>query len=435
LNSVGGIISPEMEVPKLLWIKENLSDLWSQLDDLLFFDLADYLVYKCTGEDSIRSENTVACKWTYQANDLGDIKKGWQPEFFELIGLKEFVDNGFKQIGTDTKPVGYPVGQGVTEQAAKETGLTQGTTVSISMIDAHAGGVGILGSNLDSIDDASTRLALISGTSSCHMAMSRSAVLVNGVWGPFYNAMVPGFWVNEGGQSATGRLIDHVIASHSYYPTIIKEVDGSHSKLYSVLHARLLQMQQDMNLPSYSMLSKDVHVLDYFHGNRSPHADPTATGTIVGLTISNTLENLAIVYLATVQSIAYGTRHIIERINEQRQKVGEKPLSQIYICGGLGKNVLFVEQHAQICNCELIVAEDVEAMILGCAIIAYNAYLTSTTSGEVDFASIMRQFSGKKLNSYAPSSIVAVNHFHDQKYKIYHLLYTHSNLYKSIIQE
>lgn len=36
-----------------------------------------------------------------------------------------------------------------------------------------------------------------------------------GVWGPYYSAMIPGLWLNEGGQSATGALIDHVIDSHS----------------------------------------------------------------------------------------------------------------------------------------------------------------------------------------------------------------------------
>lgn len=28
-----------------------------------------------------------------------------------------------------------------------------------------------------------------------------------GVWGPYLSAMVPGLWLNEGGQSATGRLV------------------------------------------------------------------------------------------------------------------------------------------------------------------------------------------------------------------------------------
>ena len=32
-------------------------------------------------------------------------------------------------------------------------------------------------------------------------------MFVKGVWGPYFSAMVPGLWLNEGGQSATGKLV------------------------------------------------------------------------------------------------------------------------------------------------------------------------------------------------------------------------------------
>nr|CAD7199754.1 unnamed protein product [Timema douglasi] len=46
------------------------------------------------------------------------------------------------------------------------------------------------------------------------MAVSKEPHFVSGVWGPYYSAMVPCYWLNEGGQSATGKLIDHLIDSH-----------------------------------------------------------------------------------------------------------------------------------------------------------------------------------------------------------------------------
>lgn len=46
------------------------------------------------------------------------------------------------------------------------------------------------------------------------MTVSTQPVYVSGVWGPYWSAMVPGLWLNEGGQSATGRLLDHIIDSH-----------------------------------------------------------------------------------------------------------------------------------------------------------------------------------------------------------------------------
>lgn len=55
---------------------------------------------------------------------------------------------------------------------------------------------------------------MIGGTSTCHMLLSDQEVFVDGVWGPYYGAMVPKLWLLEGGQSATGKLIDHVISTH-----------------------------------------------------------------------------------------------------------------------------------------------------------------------------------------------------------------------------
>ena len=37
--------------------------------------------------------------------------------------------------------------------------------------------------------------------------MSAEPMFVPGVWGPYYSTMIPGYWNNEGGQSATGKLV------------------------------------------------------------------------------------------------------------------------------------------------------------------------------------------------------------------------------------
>ena len=49
LKFVGGRISPEMQPPKLLWLKRHLRrECWDKAGH--FFDLSDYLTYRATGD-------------------------------------------------------------------------------------------------------------------------------------------------------------------------------------------------------------------------------------------------------------------------------------------------------------------------------------------------------------------------------------------------
>ena len=97
--------------------------------------------------------------------------------------------------------------------------MLAGTPVGGSLIDAHAGGVGMIGGRVKSNEqvDVCGRLAYIMGTSACIMATTTAPHFVPGVWGPYYSGMVPGLWLNEGGQSAAGAAVDHLIRSHPAY--------------------------------------------------------------------------------------------------------------------------------------------------------------------------------------------------------------------------
>lgn len=381
LRYVGGVISPEMETPKLLWLKRNMPETFKSAG--LFLDLPDFLTWRATGVD-VRSLCTTVCKWTYLGHETGgsaDSVGRWDVSYFRQVGLGELADEGFARIGTRVRPMGEPIGQGLTGQAARELGLAPGTPVGVSIIDAHAGGLGLIGADLGekgvtshsySADDPGEkiardpfflerRLALIGGTSSCHMAVSTDPKYVDGVWGPYYSAMIPGMWLTEGGQSATGALVDHTIFSHAQAGELANQADAAGKSVYELLNDRLAELAGGGKV---ARLTRQRHVLPYFHGNRSPRANPHLRGVAAGLRLDHSADDLAVSYLATIQAIACGTRHIVESLNASGYRI-----DTLLACGGGTKNPVFLQAHADATGCRVVLPREPEAVLLGSAIL------------------------------------------------------------------
>ncbi len=401
LRYVGGRISLEMEVPKLMWLRENLPQSWSQAAHL--FDLPDFLTWKATGSLS-RSLCSTVCKWTYLGHE-----QRWDEAFFRTIGLSEIADEGFRRIGTEVLAMGTPVGAGLSAAAAAAFGLPAGTKVAASAIDAHAGGIGVIGADLGRgvPEDAAllSRLALIGGTSSCHMAVSPGPSFVPGVWGPYYAAMVPGLWLNEGGQSATGSLIDHVITTHASFAEADRDARARGCTIYERLNDKLAEMAATLAFPA--LLTAGLHVQPDFHGNRSPRADATLRGMVSGLTLSASLDDLALQYLATIQAVAYGTRHIIETM-----RAGGYAIDTILACGGGTKNPVFLREHADATGCTVVLPREPEAVLLGAAVL--GAVAGGAYPGVRDAMASM-----SRAGSVVLPGTPEVQAFHERKYSVF----------------
>lgn len=137
LNYVGGRISPEMQTPKLLWLKENRPEVYAGAWQ--FLDLVDFLTWRAT-RDLARSVCTVTCKWTYLAHE-----GRWDASYFEAVGLSDLVDDDFGRIGARIVEAGAALGAGLSAAAAGDFGLAAGIPVGAGLIDAHAGGLGSVG--------------------------------------------------------------------------------------------------------------------------------------------------------------------------------------------------------------------------------------------------------------------------------------------------
>ena len=348
LNSVGRTMSPEMEIPKLMWLKRHLPDQWQRYGR--FLDLADFLTFKASGSNQ-RSCCTLTCKWTYLAHE----QPGWQADFLNQMGLGDLMERG--KLPPEASAIGEPLGK-LTEEAAAELGLTTACTVGCGLIDAHAGGLAALGPYLKtSMSSLDRHIGLIAGTSTCHMALSSSPREVAGVWGPYYGAVAPGIWLNEGGQSASGALLDHILAWHAEGVALGDDA-----------HRKILAHIDEARREEGESFADRLHVLPDFHGNRSPLADPHAVGVISGLTLDSSLNSLAKLYFRTAVAIALGTRHILDALNAEGYAI-----DHMHIAGGHTKNPLLMELYADTTGCKLVVPAEEDAVLLGTAIVAASA--------------------------------------------------------------
>ena len=207
LRYVGGKISPEMHAPKLAWLARCKPETIANAGH--FFDLTDFLSFRATGSLT-RSACPATCKFGYLAHE-----RRWPDEFFDSVGLGFLKDDHYARIGAETAPPGAPLGRGLTPEAAAAMGLRPGTPVGAGLVDAHAGAAGTLGARAGGTSaDPRRRLALIFGTSSSCMALADEPRFVDGIWGPHFGALTPDQWLIDGGQSAFGGAIDHLLRLH-----------------------------------------------------------------------------------------------------------------------------------------------------------------------------------------------------------------------------
>jgi len=401
LKYVGGSISPEMEMPKIAWLKRHMPSTMARAGH--FFDLADYLTWRATGSE-VRSTCTLTCKWTYLAHE-----KRWSDTFLAAIGLGELAADQHRRIGRTVAPPGTPVGSGLTPEAAAELGLKAGTPVGAGLIDAHAGGLGTLGGRTATGGNAdpTRRLGYIMGTSACIMATTAAPVFVPGVWGPYYDAMVPGLWLNEGGQSAAGAAVDHLVRSHAAHEKAAAEAQAAGMGLLDYLEARIASRFD--NLSEAALLAAGRHVLPEFLGNRSPYADPEARAVIAGGSLDDTIADLEVHFVAGLCGLAYGLAEVIDALLATGVVA-----AQIVASGGASHSRLVRQILADATGLPVILPETREPVLLGAAI------LGAVAGGA--FPSLPLAMAAMSRDGVATTAEPTVARFHADKRRIHALM-------------
>ncbi len=89
-------MSIEMEIPKVLWLKNSMPK--ELFERCKFYDLADALTHLATANEK-RSFCSVVCKQGYIPVGVDGSVKGWQEGFLEEIGLNDLTEDSFKRVG------------------------------------------------------------------------------------------------------------------------------------------------------------------------------------------------------------------------------------------------------------------------------------------------------------------------------------------------
>lgn len=260
---------------------------------------------------------------------------GLPPESF-LRAVDPLLSGLRDRLYSDTATADMPAGN-LSPEWAEKLGLSTAVVIGGGAIDCHFGAVG-----------AGIRpgeLIKVIGTSTCDIIVTPSIDhCVRGICGQVDGSVVPGMVGLEAGQSAFGDI----------YAWFKRFLGYAGEVSLAGLEEEAVKIQPG---------TTGVAALDWFHGRRTPDADPRLTGMISGLTLGTTPP---MVYRALVESTVFGSRAIVERFRSEGVAV-----DSVGAVGGISRKSPFVMQIcADVLNMPIKVAAGDQTCALGAAVFA-----------------------------------------------------------------
>ncbi|PLR95991.1 ribulokinase [Bacillus sp. T33-2] len=348
LERYGGEISSEWMIPKILQVLREAPDIYTAAD--IFIEAGDWVVWKLTGNHT-RNACAAGYKACWDREDGYPSKEFFQqldPQIADLIGTK--IPHQVLDVGT--------IAGMLTSDWAEQLGLSPNTAVSVATIDAHAS-VPAIGVNQPG------QMVIAMGTSFCHMLLGETKCSIGGIPGTVDGGIIPGFVGYEAGQPAGGDMLAWYVRN-----LVSPDFAPISQKNEASIHQVLTERAENIPPGGTGLLA-----LDWFNGNRSVLMDADLSGVIVGLTLSTKPEEI---YRALLESIAFGTRVIVEQFEKSKVSV-----EAIHACGGVAvKNPLFIHILADVTGKEIYVNDIAYAPGIGAAML--GAVAAGSSKGGYD---------------------------------------------------
>lgn len=349
----GGIYSSEWFWAKVLKLVENRTKAIEAARTII--EHCDWMPALLTGAKSLGAIKRSRCAAGHKA--MWHASWGGYPPAAFLDKLAPRLSELATSLGTETFNTESVFGK-LCPEWAKRLGLSTEVVVSVGAFDAHIGAVGG--------DVAPGTLLKIMGTSTCDIMIgprpNGPEKLVAGICGQVDGSVVKDMIGYEAGQSAFGDVFAwfrKILA----WPTRAGlagapgEASALEDKLLPALETEAAKID-----PSESGLV----ALDWHNGRRTPDADQALTGALAGISLGT---DAPAVYRALIESAAFGSRAIVERLRSEGVDV-----ERVAAIGGVArKSPLVMQICADVLGMDISVSANDQSVALGGAMFAATA--------------------------------------------------------------
>lgn len=301
--------------PKLLWLKANEPQNFARIAKIML--PKDYLAYRLTG---------VHCTDVSDASGmlLFDVRnRRWSQEMIDICGLKisqlAQVFESYEKVGT------------VLPEIAAELGIPSGTIVAAGAGDNAAAAVGT-----GTVGDGACNISL--GTSG-------TVFIASGSFADVQNHAIHSFAHADGSYHLMGCMLSAAACGKWWLENIIGTDD------YAAEEAKINNLGEN-----------HVYFLPYLMGERSPHNNPNARGTMIGMSMDTTRTDIT---QAVLEGVAFALRDSMEVANQLGIDV-----KRTKICGGGAKSKIWVQIIANVLNLEVDLIANEQGPAMGAAMLA-----------------------------------------------------------------
>jgi len=301
--------------PKILWVKNNEPEIFEKISKIML--PKDYISYMLSG--SFCTDYSDASGMLFL-----DVKnKKWSQEMIKICSISE-----------DMLPKlyeSYEVVGNIKPELAKELGLNEDIKIIAGAGDNAAAAIGTA-----TVGEGACNISL--GTSGTIFISSKNFGVDK------YNAL-HSFDHADGYYHLMGCMLSAASCNKWWMEDILKTED-------------FVGEQQDID----NLGENKVFFLPYLMGERSPHNDPFARGSFIGMSMDTRREDMT---LAILEGVTFALRDSLE----VARSLGIE-IKKTMICGGGAKSPLWKKLVANIMNVEVEVPVSEEGPGFGAAILA-----------------------------------------------------------------